>query len=62
MLPTAVTKPRRQDGFTFKHFFCCPRSYAMKVGTDVVLLGTWAPLIEGARSWISSWISAPAAV
>lgn len=50
MLPTAVTKPLRRDGFTFKHFFVAHDRCAMKVGTDGVLLGAWAPLIEAGRA------------
>nr|WP_279379398.1 hypothetical protein [Sodalis glossinidius] len=39
MLSTAVTKPLRRDGFTFKQFFVAHDRCAMKVGTDGVLLG-----------------------
>lgn len=34
----------RRDGFTFKQFFVAHDRCAMKVGTDSVLLGAWAPL------------------
>lgn len=50
MLPTAVTKPLRRDGFTFKQFFVAHDRCAMKVGTDGVLLGAWAPVIEAGRA------------
>ncbi|QNK33595.1 methyltransferase [Serratia sp. JUb9] len=36
-------KPRR-GGFTFKQFFVAHDRCAMKVGTDGVLLGAWAPV------------------
>ncbi len=38
----------RKDGFTFKQFFVAHDRCAMKVGTDGVLLGAWAP-IAGVR-------------
>ncbi|CNL03110.1 putative S-adenosyl-L-methionine-dependent methyltransferase [Yersinia frederiksenii] len=38
----------RGGGFTFKQFFVAHDRCAMKVGTDGVLLGTWAP-VEKAR-------------
>ncbi len=38
----------RKDGFTFKQFFVAHDRCAMKVGTDGVLLGAWAP-VAGAR-------------
>ncbi|MCX8958113.1 tRNA(1)(Val) (adenine(37)-N(6))-methyltransferase TrmN [Erwinia psidii] len=38
----------RADGFTFKQFFVAHDRCAMKVGTDGVLLGAWAP-VAGAR-------------
>ncbi|PWC09851.1 SAM-dependent methyltransferase [Brenneria roseae subsp. americana] len=38
----------RRDGFTFKQFFVAHDRCAMKVGTDGILLGAWAPL-SGAR-------------
>jgi len=34
----------RKDGFTFKQFFVAHDRCAMKVGTDGVLLGAWAPV------------------
>jgi len=34
----------RRDGFTFKQFFVAHDRCAMKVGTDGVLLGAWAPV------------------
>lgn len=37
----------RRNGFTFKQFFVAHDRCAMKVGTDGVLLGAWAP-VEGA--------------
>lgn len=36
----------RADGFTFKQFFVAHDRCAMKVGTDGVLLGAWAPVAE----------------
>ncbi|WP_275955681.1 methyltransferase [Sodalis sp. dw_96] len=39
----------RRDGFTFKHFFAAHDRCAMKVGTDGVLLGAWAPLCPSPR-------------
>ncbi|KAA8995516.1 tRNA1(Val) (adenine(37)-N6)-methyltransferase [Affinibrenneria salicis] len=36
--------PLRGDGFTFRQFFVAHDRCAMKVGTDGVLLGAWAPL------------------
>lgn len=38
------TRILRRDGFTFKQFFVAHDRCAMKVGTDGVLLGAWAPL------------------
>ncbi len=38
--PAAV----RRDGFTFKQFFVAHDRCAMKVGTDGILLGAWAPV------------------
>lgn len=39
------TKKRyRKGGFTFKQFFVAHDRCAMKVGTDGVLLGAWAPV------------------
>lgn len=37
-------KSYRKGGFTFKQFFVAHDRCAMKVGTDGVLLGAWAPL------------------
>lgn len=37
-------KPLRRNGFTFKQFFVAHDRCAMKVGTDGVLLGAWAPV------------------
>lgn len=36
----------RHNGFTFKHFFVAHDRCAMKVGTDSILLGAWAPIAE----------------
>lgn len=36
----------RRGGFTFKQFFVAHDRCAMKVGTDGVLLGAWAPVIN----------------
>lgn len=44
----AEFKPRR-GGFTFKQFFVGHDRCAMKVGTDGVLLGAWAPLAQTGR-------------
>ncbi|PHM69247.1 tRNA1(Val) (adenine(37)-N6)-methyltransferase [Xenorhabdus sp. KJ12.1] len=42
---TLIHKPAlRRGGFTFKQFFVGHDKCAMKVGTDGVLLGTWAPV------------------
>ncbi|MFJ5159653.1 tRNA1(Val) (adenine(37)-N6)-methyltransferase [Pantoea sp. NPDC088449] len=38
----------RKDGFTFKQFFVAHDRCAMKVGTDGVLIGAWAP-VAGVR-------------
>lgn len=42
-MPTTKTLLRR-DGFTFKQFFVAHDRCAMKVGTDGILLGAWAPV------------------
>ncbi|MGO2369732.1 MAG: tRNA(1)(Val) (adenine(37)-N(6))-methyltransferase TrmN [Serratia sp. (in: enterobacteria)] len=39
----------RRGGFTFKQFFVAHDRCAMKVGTDGVLLGAWAPLVQAQR-------------
>lgn len=39
----------RRDGFTFKQFFVAHDRCAMKVGTDGILLGAWAPLSSATR-------------
>lgn len=39
-----VKKSYRRGGFTFKQFFVGHEKCAMKVGTDGVLLGAWAPV------------------
>ncbi|CAI1079448.1 tRNA1(Val) (adenine(37)-N6)-methyltransferase [Serratia entomophila] len=39
----------RRGGFTFKQFFVAHDRCAMKVGTDGVLLGAWAPLAQARR-------------
>lgn len=39
----------RKDGFTFKQFFVAHDRCAMKVGTDGVLLGAWAPVANVRR-------------
>ncbi|SFN11091.1 tRNA1Val (adenine37-N6)-methyltransferase [Izhakiella capsodis] len=39
----------RRNGFTFKQFFVAHDRCAMKVGTDGVLLGSWAPLANVKR-------------
>ncbi|WP_318839287.1 tRNA(1)(Val) (adenine(37)-N(6))-methyltransferase TrmN [Serratia symbiotica] len=39
----------RCGGFTFKQFFVAHDRCAMKVGTDGVLLGAWAPLAQAQR-------------
>lgn len=41
---SAQAAPLRRNGFTFKHFFVAHDRCEMKVGTDGVLLGAWAPL------------------
>ncbi|HDJ0258136.1 TPA: tRNA(1)(Val) (adenine(37)-N(6))-methyltransferase TrmN [Escherichia coli] len=38
------TSVLRRNGFTFKQFFVAHDRCAMKVGTDGILLGTWAPV------------------
>ncbi|WP_380183542.1 tRNA1(Val) (adenine(37)-N6)-methyltransferase [Kalamiella sp. sgz302252] len=40
----------RANGFTFKQFFVAHDRCAMKVGTDGVLLGAWAPVAEATRA------------
>ncbi|MFP1727363.1 tRNA(1)(Val) (adenine(37)-N(6))-methyltransferase TrmN [Lonsdalea quercina] len=45
LLPPAV----RSGGFTFKQFFVAHDRCAMKVGTDGILLGAWAPLPKEGR-------------
>ncbi|WP_338557549.1 tRNA1(Val) (adenine(37)-N6)-methyltransferase [Erwinia sp. E_sp_B01_3] len=39
----------RANGFTFKQFFIAHDRCAMKVGTDGVLLGAWAPVASAQR-------------
>ncbi|MBI0520447.1 tRNA1(Val) (adenine(37)-N6)-methyltransferase [Pectobacterium parmentieri] len=39
----------RRDGFTFKQFFVAHDRCAMKVGTDGILLGAWAPVSSTSR-------------
>lgn len=39
----------RRDGFTFKQFFVAHDRCAMKVGTDGILLGAWAPVASVKR-------------
>ncbi|MFE8045735.1 tRNA(1)(Val) (adenine(37)-N(6))-methyltransferase TrmN [Brenneria goodwinii] len=39
----------RQGGFTFKQFFVAHDRCAMKVGTDGILLGAWAPVSGAGR-------------
>lgn len=39
----------RANGFTFKQFFVAHDRCAMKVGTDGVLLGAWAPVANASR-------------
>ncbi|QDX29169.1 tRNA(1)(Val) (adenine(37)-N(6))-methyltransferase TrmN [Dickeya poaceiphila] len=43
------TPAPRAGGFTFKQFFVAHDRCAMKVGTDGVLLGAWAPLHKETR-------------
>ncbi|ACS86570.1 tRNA(1)(Val) (adenine(37)-N(6))-methyltransferase TrmN [Musicola paradisiaca] len=43
------TPDLRADGFTFKRFFIAHDRCAMKVGTDGILLGAWAPLRHESR-------------
>ncbi len=38
------TSVLRRNGFTFKQFFVAHNRCAMKVGTDGILLGAWAPV------------------
>lgn len=44
-----VSQPMRRNGFTFKQFFVAHDRCAMKVGTDGVLLGAWAPVEQATR-------------
>ncbi|MDC9594579.1 tRNA(1)(Val) (adenine(37)-N(6))-methyltransferase TrmN [Xenorhabdus sp. IM139775] len=47
---TSIQKPAfRRGGFTFKQFFIGHDKCAMKVGTDGVLLGAWAPVYNRKR-------------
>lgn len=39
----------RRNGFTFKRFFVAHDRCAMKVGTDGILLGAWAPIAQVTR-------------
>lgn len=39
----------RGNGFTFKRFFIAHDRCAMKVGTDSILLGAWAPVAQATR-------------
>ena len=41
--------PLRRNGFTFKQFFVAHDRCAMKVGTDGILLGAWAPVVRVKR-------------
>lgn len=41
------TSVLRRNGFTFKQFFVAHDRCAMKVGTDGILLGAWAPVAQG---------------
>ncbi|EKT64573.1 tRNA(1)(Val) (adenine(37)-N(6))-methyltransferase TrmN [Providencia burhodogranariea] len=45
-----VKKNYRKGGFTFKQFFIGHDRCAMKVGTDGVLLGAWAPIHEAKKA------------
>lgn len=49
MTEAAANKPLRRNGFTFKQFFVAHDRCAMKVGTDGVLLGAWAPVKQASR-------------
>lgn len=42
-------KPLPRNGFTFKQFFVAHDRCAMKVGTDGILLGAWAPVTHPRR-------------
>mgnify|MGYP000861739612 CR=1 FL=1 len=42
-------RPLRGNGFTFKRFFIAHDRCAMKVGTDSILLGAWAPVAQATR-------------
>ncbi|RPE02323.1 tRNA1(Val) (adenine(37)-N6)-methyltransferase [Candidatus Pantoea deserta] len=39
----------KRNGFTFKQFFVAHDRCAMKVGTDGILLGAWAPIANARR-------------
>ena len=41
------------EGFRFKQFYVHHDRCAMKVGTDGVLLGAWAPGVNGVISWLN---------
>lgn len=45
-----LKKNYRKGGFTFKQFFVGHDRCAMKVGTDGVLLGAWAPIREAKKA------------
>ncbi|MBT0728165.1 methyltransferase domain-containing protein [Rosenbergiella australiborealis] len=43
-MTASITSPPRRGGFTFKQFFVGHDRCGMKVSTDGILLGAWAPL------------------
>ena len=45
----ARSQTLRRNGFTFKQFFDAHDRCAMKVGTDAILLGAWAPVPQTGR-------------
>ena len=49
LLMSQSKRQLRGNGFTFKRFFIAHDRCAMKVGTDSILLGAWAPVAQATR-------------
>lgn len=50
MSQKVISTSTSSSGFTFKQFHVSHRECAMKVGTDGILLGAWAPLTSSKQS------------